>query len=154
MRRLNKYLSVCVNRYDFEDAFRLLEHLDTELPKRNPGAIELLEGKGVSIDHMSFVLTQIIPDIISVAFFASGSKNAIAGAVLDTVARGLPPLPSFQTLFSAREARLSLCNSDDPCVPLRRRQCAGRRQRSLTTPPWDLPSGSESGTCPQLGGLG
>lgn len=66
--------------FDPMEAKEFMMHLDTRLPE---SAAALLEDSGVNLVKASFDLSSILPNIITVTFRSSGSKNAQDAAVLD-----------------------------------------------------------------------
>ena len=71
--------------YDFAASSRFLQSLGTELEKRNPGAAKLLLDNGVDVVDCAHKLSAVIPNIISVDFNPSGSRNNIMACLLDVV---------------------------------------------------------------------
>ena len=65
------------------NALALMTHLDTALDGQNPGASRLLEYVGIELTTAAWKLSSVIPNVISVTFNPSGSKNNIQAAVLD-----------------------------------------------------------------------
>ena len=94
-------LHVADRNYDFHSALDLLEHLDTELDRRNPGAAEMLLDFGVDILDVAYRLSETLPNIISGSFNPYASRLGIQAAVMDLVesfdrAKPLPPVTSKQ----------------------------------------------------------
>ena len=71
--------------YDYAKASAFLRFLDTELDAANPGASDLLAENGVDIVDAAYKLSSVVPNIISIAFNPSGSRNNIRAAMLDIV---------------------------------------------------------------------
>ena len=69
--------------YDFAHAQRTLTYLDTELEKYNPGASAILENNNVSPLDAAYLLSNVIPNLISIEFDAAGSNNAIRASIDD-----------------------------------------------------------------------
>ena len=79
---------VCINvlgpnRYDYSSALTYMTHLDTELDRANPGASKLLEDNGVSLTNAAYMLSNTIPNCISIDFNPHGSSNNITAALMD-----------------------------------------------------------------------
>ena len=97
--------------YDFEDALRCLTFLDTELEKRNPGASKLLADHGVDVVDCAHKLSSVVPNIISVDFNPSGSRNNIMACLLDVVDSMQRAVPAEVT--TTREEFLAKRGSPD-----------------------------------------
>merc|ERR1712139_27181 len=52
--------------YDFMKSMQFMRHLDTELEKVNPGAPALLRANGLEPVEAAYVLSSVVPNIISV----------------------------------------------------------------------------------------
>lgn len=62
-----------------------MTHLDTELERVNPGAGKIMEKQGVDVLHAAYLLSNHIPNCISVDFNPHGSSNAINASLMDLV---------------------------------------------------------------------
>ena len=71
------------NEYQFDEATAFLKHLDTELDRANPGASKLLQKHGVDLRDMAFKLSMAVPNLISIDFNPSGSRNNLKASLLD-----------------------------------------------------------------------
>ena len=69
--------------YNFAEASNLLLHLDTTLETRNPGATAVLRREGADVLQLAYVLSTCVPNIISVPFDPSASRNGIQASMLD-----------------------------------------------------------------------
>jgi hypothetical protein len=100
------------NSYDFAAASNFLLHLDSSLEDANPGAAELLRANGVDVLDCAFKLHSRIPQIISIEYNSSASRN-ILHATMDDIAenvqnslslspRSQHPLPSREEFDALR----------------------------------------------------
>ena len=71
--------------YDFGKSADLLLHLETELAKLNPSAVQVLKSHGVDPLHAAHVLSSAIPNIISVHLNTSANRIAIKATMVDLV---------------------------------------------------------------------
>ena len=79
---------VCINvlgpnKYEYSSALQFMTYLDTELDRANPGASKLLEDNGVSIEDAAYLLSNTIPNCISIEFNPHGSSNNITASLMD-----------------------------------------------------------------------
>eukprot|EP00947_MAST-08B_sp_MAST-8B-sp1_P004339 g4339.t1 len=98
------------NAYDFADGVKMLTHLDTMLDERNPGASAVLAASQVDIVDCAWKLSVVIPQIISVEFNPSASKNIIAASIQDIVDAMSKAQPADDPSFAqpgAKEAWLA-----------------------------------------------
>ena len=72
--------------YDYGEAANFLEHLDTQLEEKNPGASQLLLDQGIDLTEAAYLLSSVLPNIISTELLVSGSRNVIAAQLSDVVA--------------------------------------------------------------------
>ena len=72
--------------YDFAEAQHTLTFLDTELERRNKGASAILVKNNVQLIDAAYMLSNVIPNLISVEFDASASSNIIQASINDMVA--------------------------------------------------------------------
>ena len=70
--------------YDFSHATQLCKHIDTHLPKLNPGAESVLNENGLSLIDVAHKLSAL-PQAISVPFNPSASRNILAATMHDVV---------------------------------------------------------------------
>ena len=72
--------------YNFEEATKFLENLDTKLELANPGAAAEVERHcSVDMEYVACQLSQVIPQVISVSFNPSGSARQLEASVLDLI---------------------------------------------------------------------
>ena len=71
--------------YDFAAAAELLQTLERSLNQANPGALELLAKNDINVDDLTWKLSSTIPEMISVGFNPSASKNVLAATIADIV---------------------------------------------------------------------
>ena len=63
--------------YDFDKSPQVLSHLDTQLDQLNPGASKVLRQFGVEPIDAAHLLSQVIPNIISIELNTSASKKVL-----------------------------------------------------------------------------
>jgi len=99
--------------YDFLDAKDFLTHLDTRLEAANPGAPQQLEEYGVDLTDCAYVLSNCLPNTISLPFDPRGTRNMIKASVLD-LADNMLTAATFNPLFTKAEwmARRHKCDDD------------------------------------------
>ena len=98
--------------YDFADSQKLLTFLDTELDRRNPGACDLLRAHDVDPTDAAFILSQLIPNIISIELDSSGSENMLEATIKDIAAQMKVARPV--ALGQAKDAWLAERGSPSP----------------------------------------
>ena len=69
--------------YDFGQATQFLTNLDSQLEQKTPGAGKIIYEQGFDIRDLAFKLAHVIPNLISVSFNPSGSKNTIEASIQD-----------------------------------------------------------------------
>ena len=72
--------------YDFAEATHLLNFLDAELDRLNPGAGAILEQNGVTPLDAAYLLSNCVPYLISIEFDASASSAIIHATLQDMMA--------------------------------------------------------------------
>lgn len=72
--------------YDYAEAAAFLENLDTRLEEKNPGASQLLVDQGIDLTEAAYLLSSVLPNIISTELLVSGSRNVISAQLQDVVA--------------------------------------------------------------------
>ena len=71
--------------YDYADAADFLENLDTRLEEANEGASQLLMDQGIDLLDAAYLLSSVLPNIISTELHVSGSRNVLAAQLADVV---------------------------------------------------------------------
>jgi len=79
--------------YKFELAPSFLTHLERTLEQANPGASGVLTRANVDLSYASRLLGSTIPEIISIQFNPSASRNMLAASVADVVSAMETALP-------------------------------------------------------------
>ena len=72
-------------QYDFADAMATMTFLDVELERRNPGASKTLSQHNVSPIDAAYMLSNVIPNLISVPFDSASSSNMIEASINDII---------------------------------------------------------------------
>lgn len=72
-----------VDKYKFDAAPAFLTHLERTLEQANPGASSVLTRANVELSYASRLLAPTIPEVISIAFDPSASRNMLAASVAD-----------------------------------------------------------------------
>jgi hypothetical protein len=68
---------------DFDESPQILSHLDTQLDQLNPGASKVLRDFGVEPIDAAHLLSQVIPNIISIELNTSASEKILAASMQD-----------------------------------------------------------------------
>ena len=71
--------------YDYDDAARFLEDLDTLLEKHNPNAMQLLIDRGCSSISVAHRLSSVLPNIISTELSVMSSRNVLNAQLADVM---------------------------------------------------------------------
>jgi len=79
--------------YRFEQAPSFLAHLERTLEQANPGASSVLTRANVALGYASRLLASTIPEIISIQFNPSASRNMLAASVADVASAMESALP-------------------------------------------------------------
>ena len=72
-------------RYDFGASKNLLDNLELELEKANPGACDSIREAGVDLADVQRTLASTIPSLISKRYEPSASANVLAAQLEDLV---------------------------------------------------------------------
>ena len=64
---------------------KFLEKLETEIEAINPGASAVLVGNDIDVGELAWKLSSTLPNIISIGFNPSASRNVLAGSVTDVI---------------------------------------------------------------------
>ena len=71
--------------YDFADAQHFLEHFESELESRNPGASEVVRQAGIDVAKMGKLLRERVPYIISRTYEPHASTNVLDAQLEDII---------------------------------------------------------------------
>ena len=136
------------NEYQFDEATAFLKHLDTELDRANPGASKLLQKHGVDLDA-AFKLSMAVPNLISIDFNPSGSRNNLKASLFDVAQTMRIATPSI--VDDEEKSEWLRSRGDPPSAPGKRASLggspAGRRasvgsgakKATLALVPFDVP---------------
>ena len=69
--------------YEYAAAMEFLSRFDAEIDTANPGAAELLREQGVDPVHVAYLLSAVLPNIISTDFNPNGSTRQLAASLED-----------------------------------------------------------------------
>mmetsp|Transcript_16279 Transcript_16279/g.46890 ORF Transcript_16279/g.46890 Transcript_16279/m.46890 type:complete len:150 (+) Transcript_16279:206-655(+) len=72
--------------YDFANAANYLSSLDKTLDASNPGAAGVLRRANVELRYAARLLSCTIPEVISISFNPSSSRNMLAASIADVAA--------------------------------------------------------------------
>ena len=77
--------------YDFASAAEFLNSLETSLEQVNPGALAVLAKNDVDVGELAWKLSSTIPEIISIGFNPSASRNILSATIADIVGTAQRP---------------------------------------------------------------
>ena len=83
-----------IDMYNFNLAPAFLTHLERTLEQANPGASSVLTRANVDLTYAARLLGSTVPEIISISFNPSSSRNMLAASVADIAAAMEHAMPS------------------------------------------------------------
>jgi len=83
-----------IDMYNFNLAPAFLTHLERTLEQANPGASSVLTRANVDLTYAARLLGSTVPEIISISFNPSSSRNMLAASVADIAAAMKHAMPS------------------------------------------------------------
>jgi len=116
--------------YKFELAPAFLAHLERTLEQSNPGASGVLTRANVELGYASRLLASTIPEIISIQFNPSASRNMLAASVADVASAMEAALPMRVPSPEEWERQLAVT----PAPPLDWNVTSGLERRSPPSP--------------------